>query len=152
MVCGAFANGGNFRTSLTQRGAISFLRLTTREYCYTRVCAASALKFEASANRRRTVAVRSPYGRCTVAVRSPYGRSTVAVWELKRFLHSHEKGILTEVMFFIAIVEICFVSQTATVRRPYGDRAATVRRPCAKPAPDQYLNNSHANALRKTRS
>ena len=102
---------------------MSFLRLTTRKYCYTRVCAASALKFEASANRRRTVAVRSPYGRCTVAVRSPYGRSTVAVWELKRFLHSHEKGILTEVMFFIAIVEICFVSQTATVRRPCGDRA-----------------------------
>jgi hypothetical protein len=85
----------------------------------------------------RTVAARSPYGRRTVAVRSRYGRGTVAVWELKRFLHLHEKGILTEVMFFLTIVEICSVSQTATVRRPYGDRTATVRRQRAKPAADQ---------------
>jgi hypothetical protein len=42
----------------------------------------------------------SPHGRRTVAVRSPYGRRL----GINRFLHLHEKGILTEVRFFIAIV------------------------------------------------
>jgi hypothetical protein len=108
----------------------------------------------ARANRRRTVAVRSPHGRRTVAVRSRYGRGTVAVWETKHISTIAIKNPTSVSIPFSCKCRKRFNSQTATVPRPYrdrtatvprpyGDRTATVRRPCGDSAPSQMPIRIH---------